>query len=92
MVNVASLLIGGAFTLITAILVFVLKSIYSKLDKIDSRLEEMVTEKDCNERRGTCSKGHEGNEHSINAELQEAWAQIKGHSHTGLPEGSKVIR
>jgi hypothetical protein len=73
-------------------------------DQLRSEISDLVSDKTCQERTRACHqlfrKGYltptanllEEIRQGIKEDREQFWRAIHGHSHTGLPDGSKVIR
>ena len=73
--------LGYLISFMVAMIVFLLGVIVRQNAKMGEKLDIKVNEATCLERHGNLTKEQEG-----------FWGAINNHSHTGLPQDSRVIR
>lgn len=69
---------------------FILHGISQRLGRLEERQEKLQTVDGCVRAQGSCKKEVEADVGRHCEESRALWERLNRHSHTGLPDGSKV--
>jgi hypothetical protein len=75
--------VTGLLELLAGVIILLLTLILARLNSLENKLDGKQSKEDCMRQVAVCQKL---------IDIDGVWREINSHSHTGLPEGSKVVR
>ena len=82
----------GFIGVVSTLNALLLKSILGRLTALETKLETKRDAVSCDRIRTDCGRLRDTIETEVKQTADELWDAVNHHSHTGLPDGAKVIR